>query len=75
MDSYYKDANGQKRFLGNRPPSFAESPTGLNSFQMQFYYKTLEGFAWPGMSKPPAVDTIVPYLRRPDGKGGYKGDS
>ena len=29
---------------------------------MRFYYKTEEGFAWPG--RPPvAVGSIVPYLR------------
>jgi hypothetical protein len=33
---------------------------------MRFYYKTLYGFAWPGLGNAtnwPAVGTIVPYLR------------
>jgi hypothetical protein len=34
-----------------------------NSFSMRFYYKTQEGFAWPGLSNPPEIGAIVPYLR------------
>jgi hypothetical protein len=59
------------KIVGNRPPSLAELPTPANSFAMRFYYKTLPGFAWPG--KTVTEGSIVPYLRPPDGSGGYLG--
>lgn len=56
--------------LTGRPPFLGVSPDPSNSFTMQYYYKTLPGFAWPGMdaeSIPPG--SIVPYLRPADGQG------
>ncbi|MDB6028879.1 MAG: hypothetical protein JWM68_5102, partial [Verrucomicrobiales bacterium] len=47
----------------NRPPFLAQSPVSSNSFTMRFYYKTEAGFDWPGVATPPAVGTVVPYLR------------
>ena len=61
MNLNYSDGSVTKN-VGNRPPSLASLPTAENSFKMRFYYRTLEGFYWPGMSVQPAVDTIVPYL-------------
>lgn len=58
----------------NRPPYLAQSPTAKNSFTMRFYYRTQEGFAWPGDSSPPQVDSIVPYLRPKDSGGSFIGD-
>ncbi len=46
----------------NRPPHLAVSPANTNCFTMRYYYKTLDGFAWPGLVAP-AVGSIVPYLR------------
>ena len=46
-----------------RPPFLASAATNTNCFTMRFYYKTQEGFAWPGDTTPPAVGSIVPYLR------------
>ncbi len=57
-----------------RPPYLAVAPAPENSFTMRFYYKTREGFAWPGTSEPPPIDSIVPYLRVPDGAGGFEGE-
>ena len=45
-----------------RPPFLAAAPTPANSFTMRFYYKTQDGFAWPGFVSAPAVGNIVPYL-------------
>ncbi len=53
--------DGSQVTYRGRPPFLAETPTGTNSFVMQFYYKTQEGFAWPRGEVP--VGTIVPYLR------------
>jgi hypothetical protein len=47
----------------NRPPFLAGSPAPSNSFTLRYYYKTLPSFAWPGNPNPPAVGSIVPYLR------------
>jgi len=47
--------------LVGRPPYVAEAPVPTNSFSMRFYYRTQEGFAWPGR-KVPTVGSIVPYL-------------
>lgn len=58
----------------NRPPYLAVSPTTANSFSMRFYYKTQAGFDWPGVSNPPPVGAIVPYLRPLDGGGLPIGD-
>ena len=57
-----------------RPPYLAANPTAANSFKMRYYYKTLDGFAWPRGEVP--VGTIVPYLR-PLGTtpGTYEGDA
>jgi Skp family chaperone for outer membrane proteins len=74
MNLNYTESSVTK-IVGNRPPALAEVPTAANSFVMKFYYRTLEGFYWPGMSEQPAVDTIVPYLRPLDGSGGYSGDA
>ena len=51
-----------------RPPTLAHLPdpgqtVPTKAFGMRFYYKTQEGFAWPGKLVPPEVGTIVPYLR------------
>ncbi|MDE0966019.1 MAG: hypothetical protein OSB73_23075, partial [Candidatus Latescibacteria bacterium] len=71
MDLFYVNANSVTTLLGNRPPALAAEPTPANSFAMRFYYKTLPGFAWPG--KTVTEGSIVPYLRPPDGSGGYLG--
>lgn len=46
-----------------RPPYLADRATDKNSFSMRFYYKTQEGFAWPGVAESVPVGSIVPYLR------------
>ena len=47
-----------------RPPYLAAQASDANSFRMRYYYKTLEGFAWPNL--PPVPEgSIVPYLRKP----------
>lgn len=56
-----------------RPPYLASAPAPTNSFTMRFYYKTEDGFAWPGIASPPAVGSIVPYLR-PRNSAGFVGD-
>ena len=59
-------------FVG-RPPFLAARASVTNSFSMRFYYKTLDGFAWPNLPSIP-VGTIVPYLRGPGGVAGtYSG--
>lgn len=58
----------------NRPPQLAQAPFPTNSFTMQFYYKTEDSFAWPGVVSPPPSGTIVPYLRPIDPVGNYVGD-
>ena len=63
------DIDGVSKVVGNRPPALAEAPTPANSFVMQFYYRTLEGFYWPGKNPQPAVDTIVPYMVSPNDAG------
>ena len=47
-----------------RPPYLSDRASDLNSFSMRYYYKTLEGFAWPNLAPVP-IGTIVPYLRKP----------
>jgi hypothetical protein len=41
---------------------------------MQWYYTMRDGFHIPGQASQPAVGTILPYLRPPDGQGGYLGN-
>ena len=57
----------------NRPPFLAASPTPTNSFAIQYYYKTQDGFAWPGLANPPGTGSIVPYLRSVNPDGSYAG--
>ena len=59
----------------NRPPSLAQPPTPTNSFTMQFYYLTEDGFAWPGVANPPPTGSIVPFLRPTDPSGAFVGDA
>lgn len=59
----------------NRPPFLAGDPAPSNSFTLRYYYKTLAGFAWPGVSQPPEVGSIVPYLRPKNSDGAYLGDA
>ena len=60
----------------NRPPFLAASPVPANSFTLRYYYKTLPSFAWPGITNPPAVGSIVPYLRPFDSAtGAFLGDA
>ena len=54
----------------NRPSFLALSPNSSNSFTMRYYYKTEPGFAWPDLVNPPAVGSIVPYLRQYDSTNG-----
>ena len=63
---------GSTSTFTGRPPHLSQSATNTNSFAMQFYYKTQEGFAWPGYATPPTNGTIVPYLR-PIAGGSYTG--
>ena len=67
-------ADGSQVEYRGRPPYLAANPTAANSFKMRYYYKTLEGFAWPRGAVP--VGTIVPYLR-PLGTtpGTFEGDA
>lgn len=58
----------------HRPPYLAQSPAPTNSFTMRFYYKSQAGFDWPGISNPPPVDSIVPYLLPRDSAGLPIGD-
>ena len=61
-------AGANVTYIG-RPPLLAETPTSANCFTMRFYYKTQEGFAWPGVANPPSVGSIVPYLRPREANG------
>ena len=60
-------------FVG-RPPFLAAPAKPTNSFSMRFFYKTQEGFAWPGLDVSPEVGTVVPYLRPLNGSGTPQGD-
>ena len=71
--SFNKFAGANATYVG-RPPFLATSPDATNCFTMRFYYKTLAGFAWPGIASPPAIGAIVPYLRPKDGAGNFVGD-
>ncbi len=53
-----------------RGPHAAGTPT----LGMQFYYTMREGFFIPGAASPPAVGTILPYLRPFDGSSVPQGD-
>jgi len=66
--------SGAMATFTNRPPFLAQAPTPTNSFTMHFYYVTLPGFAWPGIADPPAVGSIVPYLRPKNPAGQFVGD-
>lgn len=68
----YADAN--VTYVG-RPPYLAASPDSTNSFTMRFYYKTQDGFAWPGETTAPTNGSIVPYLRPKGSSGGYVGEA
>ncbi|MHB9006230.1 MAG: hypothetical protein ACYDC1_04810 [Limisphaerales bacterium] len=57
-----------------RPPFLAEPPAASNSFTLRFYYRTQDGFAWPGVDPAPEVGDIVPYLRPRDADGGFLGE-
>ena len=65
--------SGSATVFSNRAPFLAASPTPTNSFTLRYYYKTESGFAWPGVSVPPPVGSIVPYLR-PLANNVYVGD-
>lgn len=68
--------SGEVEVFSNRPPQLAYDAAPSNSFTMSFYYKTLPGFAWPGLGDAtnwPATGSIVPYLR-PLTNGVYAGD-
>lgn len=52
-------------------------PGAEPQLQMQYYYKTLDGFAFPdsdGIDQAPVAGTIVPFLRPLDGAGNPEGD-
>ncbi len=67
---------GSVVIFSNRPPFLAASPAPSNSFTLRYYYKTLPDFAWPGIASPPAVGSIVPYLRPFDATAGaFIGDA
>jgi hypothetical protein len=69
--------SGQIDVYSNRPPALAQPAGTSNSFTMHFYYKTLPGFAWPGLgnaSNWPAIGSIVPYLR-PLSNGVFRGNA
>lgn len=74
ITSYNPYSNADVTFV-DRPPYLADSPSPTNSFTMRFYYKTREGFAWPGAGTPPPVGSIVPYLRPQNAQGVYVGDA
>jgi hypothetical protein len=42
---------------------------------MQFYYKTLPGFFFPGLETQPTVGTITPYLRPANADGSFVGEA
>ena len=73
MNHSYTES-GVNKLIGDRPPSLAQVPNPENSFKMKFYYRTLAGFAWPGINSPPAEGSIVPYLLPANGAGGFTGD-
>ncbi len=64
---------GTTTVFKDRPPFLAGSPSPTNSFTLRYYYKTEPSFAWPGLAVPPAVGSIVPYLRPLSGNT-YAGD-
>ncbi len=70
-----KTLSGASVTYVGRPPYLTKFPAGTNSFTMRFYYKSQEGFAWPGVASPPAVGAIVPYLRPKDSNGATIGDA
>jgi hypothetical protein len=60
----YKDRKGDNWI--HRGPHVA---SGTPYLAMQFYYKTLPGFYFPGASQQPPVGTVTPYLRPLDSSG------
>lgn len=54
-----------------RGPHDQLGPVFDNAFNVQFYYKTLPGFYFPGESVQPVVGTIEPYLRAKGADGNY----
>ncbi len=66
---------GTTNTFTGRPPHLSQPATNTNTFAMRFYYKTQDGFAWPGHPTPPTNGTIVPYLRPPANSGSNLGDS
>ena len=65
---------GTEVTFSDRPPFLAASPAASNSFAIRYYYKTQEGFDWPGLDTPPAPGSIVPYLRPTDSNGNPVGN-
>lgn len=55
----------------HNPADRADNPTLV----MQFYYKTLPGFFYPGLAQQPDVGTITPYLRPKNTDGTFAGDA
>lgn len=66
-----QDRSGNTWFYRG-PHRTGESP----SLVMQFYYKTLPGFFFPGLplEQQPPVGTITPYLRAINPDGSFEGD-
>ncbi len=58
-----------------RGPHDPADPADNPQLVMQFYYKTLPGFYYPGAAQQPAVGTITPYLRPRNPDGTFAGDS
>ncbi|MFC7336713.1 hypothetical protein ACFQY0_05960 [Haloferula chungangensis] len=54
-------------------------PATAPHLRMRYFYKTLEGFHYPGISGQPAIGTLTPYLRAylnpADPTAGYLGDA
>ncbi len=57
-----------------RGPHTEGGPADSYAFDMKFYYKTLEGFYFPGQAAQPPIGTLAPYLRSLNGDGSYSGD-
>jgi hypothetical protein len=49
--------------------------TDHSKMVMQFYYKTLEGFHYPGAAAQPPVGTVTPYLRPRNTDGTFAGNA
>ena len=71
----FEDRKGLKWvYRGQHDPASAAPALG-----MKFYYPTQPGFAYPnattGVNQAPVVGTITPFLRPPDGSGGFLGSA